>query len=148
MPTLSGHTNCCGIYVLSGFYDPKQKAYRMRHETQPAEDGGPQWARTVYPNGNPATVVDVPLASTLQAEFETNMAAVKSSDRVDSGKNTEVVLTDGQCRQYEGVWPKLLKEHGFRLVTRFRNTSGSVCNIFHRTAPQVLVEGFPPNWTE
>jgi hypothetical protein len=46
-------------------------------------------------------------------------------------KCVEVILTDSQVLSYP-YWVKKLKENNFVLVNRFRNTSLSWCNVFHR----------------
>lgn len=56
----------------------------------------------------------------------------------------EVVLTNGQCKQYPNH-PKWLQELGFKLVSRFCNpNSGNICNVFHYNKyPKSLTSSLP-----
>lgn len=53
-------------------------------------------------------------------------------DGIKMGKLFEVVLTDYQIRNMP-ILARGLKQRGFRLVSRFHNSSGTWCNVLHHT---------------
>lgn len=47
------------------------------------------------------------------------------------GKLVEVVITDTQFREDPELAQKL-KDNGFKIVNRFYNNTGGICNVLHR----------------
>ena len=132
---IDGHANCCGIYVLSGFYNSYQKANVYTVELCPDR---PQYYRKIAKESE----------KTNEQMFDDIMKnygpLINNYD--DRGKIVEAVLTDRQLMNEDGFWAKKLKANGFTLSRRFRNTGGNVCNVFHLCSPNAVVEGPVPNW--
>jgi hypothetical protein len=119
MVALAGHGGgCCGMRHIYGF------------------DGSPE-SKTYVRN---AIGVMARNGSTLLEKFDSLIheidSIVAAANRSRQSKTIEVILTRGQLAAYPG-WLPVLKERGFKLVNRFTNTSGSICNVFHRTPSEV-----------
>ncbi len=106
MQLINDGAGCCGISHIHDFYGA--------------------------PTGNN----DAARLDELLAKFQ-NHGAADEAGRIARGyreprKGLIVVsLTDGQMR---GGWAPILKERGFRLVTRFLNSnSGNHVNVLHKT---------------
>jgi hypothetical protein len=67
--------------------------------------------------------------------------------RGNKGKMFEVVLTDPQIER-NPQWIAELKALDFRLVTRFNNSTGSRCNVFHKTSGVCRDENVPDWWKD
>lgn len=68
------------------------------------------------------------------------------SNRGTRGKLVECVVTDGQIERTPTI-PGMLKKAGFRLVSRFDNSSGDMCNVFHKTTGKCGTDEVPSWWT-
>lgn len=55
------------------------------------------------------------------------------------GKSIEAVLTDSQFR-YHPHLAQALKDNGFRIVDRFYNSTGGMCNVLLRTGGRRRLE--------
>jgi len=73
------------------------------------------------------------------SDFTTNRGA--------EGKLVEVVVTDSQVRSNPDI-PSVLKAYGFKFVTRFNNSSGGMCNVFHKTTGKCGDHEVPSWWTK
>ena len=131
---LDNHPNCCGIFILSGFYEPQDKA-KVKH-VEYSQDSN-YWRYAMKPS-----------ELTNEQNFDKIMKAYEGyfNEASHTTKRMEAVLTDNQLESYDGFWAKKLKDNGFQLSCRFRNTSGSVCNVFHKYSASGTVEGPVPNW--
>lgn len=70
------------------------------------------------------------LISTESITTELNQFPMRNT-RNGRGKCIEAVITDSQFAADPQLAQKL-KDNGFRLVTRFYNSTGGMCNILHR----------------
>lgn len=62
------------------------------------------------------------------------------------GKVVEAVITDSQFRQQPEL-AQIMKDEGFRLVTRFHNSTGGMCNVLHRVGGgRDFSRGRQPEW--
>lgn len=67
-------------------------------------------------------------------------------DGVPRGKLIEVVLTDSQIKTTP-KWPQILRDNGFNLVSRFYNSTGGWCNVFHMMTNNCGDNVVPDWWT-
>jgi hypothetical protein len=67
--------------------------------------------------------------------------------RGGKGKMFEVVLTDNQITENPD-WIPELKTLDFRLVTRFHNSTGGWCNVFHKTSGVCRDDKVPSWWKD
>ena len=63
------------------------------------------------------------------------------------GKLFEVILTDGQITAYP-EWIPELKALDFRLVSRFHNSTGGWCNVFHKCTGRCRDDKIPDWWKD
>lgn len=63
------------------------------------------------------------------------------------GKLFEVILTDGQITAYP-EWIPELKALDFRLVSRFHNSTGEWCNVFHKCTGRCRDDKIPDWWKD
>lgn len=62
------------------------------------------------------------------------------------GKCIEAVITDTQFRANPDL-AQWLKDAGFRIVDRFHNSTGGMCNVLHRTSGRRRIDrGRLPSW--
>ena len=67
--------------------------------------------------------------------------------RGNRGKLFEVILTDGQVTAYP-EWIPELKELDFKLVSRFNNSTGGWCNVFHKCTGNCRDDKVPDWWRD
>lgn len=77
----------------------------------------------------------------LLTEFRVDQEVLNEEYNVKEGKLLEVVLTDSQIKDMPLV-VKELKRYGFKCVSRFKNNTGTFCNVLHYV-PEDLLEGSP-----
>lgn len=83
--------------------------------------------------------------TTEQYQQELRSFPVNSGGRT-KGKVIEAVITDTQFRQDPELAQKL-KDQGFKLVTRFSNSTGGLCNVLHRVGGERnFKRGRQPAW--
>lgn len=61
------------------------------------------------------------------------------------GKLVEAVITDGQFRT-DPTLASTLKSLGFRIVDRFHNSTGGMCNVLHRTSGRRDIKRSRASW--
>jgi hypothetical protein len=106
---------CCGIRHLYGFSPPQVTS---RHHLTAEVGGTGLSSNPVY--GTLAEMVALAIKS-------------QGTPTGRKGKLIEVVLNTSQMRVGGKALVKMLKENNFRLVSRFSNSSGEICNVFHHT---------------
>lgn len=80
-------------------------------------------------------------------ELDRRLAPYPTSDNPRAkGKLIEAVITDAQFLQNPDL-AQNLKDKGFRFVARFDNSSGSICNVFHRVTGERDIRGSRARWT-
>lgn len=105
---MRGHGGgCCGIRSLSGF------------STHNDEDTLRQ-AKNYLRRSSKKNHISLP-----GMEFSEH-----ESDGIKNGKIVEVVLTDNQIERLP-LTCAYLKHYGFKLIHRFKNSTGSMCNVLH-----------------
>ncbi len=106
---------CCGIRHIKNFtrqtrWNPNERKYVPAEEEFTAERIENLIASAVYPN---------------PGAMERNGARTR-------GKIVEAVVTDSQFSK-EPTLAQALYDAGFRIVNRFHNNTGQLCNVLHRT---------------
>jgi hypothetical protein len=115
---ISGDPSTCGVYHIVGFGSPEGKTYRA-HSTE---------------------------TCTLEEKLKECMEHIRRTAFGSSYgcKMMSCCLTDAQLVSTR--WPEILAANGFRLVTRFRNTSRSWNNIFHYVPEEQHEDRKIPEW--
>ena len=111
--------HCCGIKHIWGFHGPPKLIYFNN-----------VWGRNSR------------LLTQLKRHIREN-----GHVRGSKGKLFEVVLTDGQITHYP-EWIVELKALDFRLVSRFNNSTGGWCNVFHKCTGTCRDDETPEWWKD
>lgn len=72
------------------------------------------------------------LENAVQEKLRVLDQLIKSYSKGRSGKCIQLVLTTSQLNKYP-KYKEEFEKRGFRLVSRFCNTTGTICNVFHLT---------------
>lgn len=100
-------------------------------------------------DAKPKTLTYVPYTSRRTKMLTLMKRLIRENGHVRGarGKMFEVILTDPQIREMP-EWIAELKAMDFRLVTRFHNSTGGWCNVFHMTTGRCRDDNVPDWWSE
>jgi hypothetical protein len=116
--------NCCGVRHLWGFGGPTSRVFNGYS----SRTGKPRY-------------------TTFLTQFKKKLAEVGPNTENNRGKLVEVILTDGQITS-SPRWIKELKDRDFRLVSRFHNSTGGWCNVFHKCTGNCRDDKVPDWWRD
>jgi hypothetical protein len=127
---------CCGMRHIHALNSPKYMTQQTL-QWELGNTGTPKYVK----RDNPITYEG--LFGEMMAHIR-GRQTYKGYEGRGVGLLVEVVLTDGQLYREGRAWVPILKKHGFRLVSRFRNSNtAAFCNVFH-SHPHF--DDVVPNW--